>query len=99
MTFQRVVQTLSLTFFLWLLWHAAFPLNTLWPVDAYLKLDPLNAIGVFISNRNYLPAIWWAVLMLVLTWVLGRFFCGYLCPLGITVDVTDRWLCRGSQRR
>lgn len=90
MTFQRIIQTLSLAFFLWLLWHATYPLSPIWPVDAYLKLDPLNAINVFISSRKLLSALGWAVFMVGLTAVLGRFFCGYLCPLGITVDITDR---------
>lgn len=94
MTFQRIVQTFSLAFFLWLLWHATFPLSPIWPVDAYLKLDPLNAFGVSISNRMYLTALILATLMVGFTLLIGRFFCGFLCPFGITVDVTDRLLCR-----
>ena len=92
MTFQRILQTLSLTAFLLLLWLAAFPLPAYIPVDAFLQMDPLIPIGSWISARTWIPALTIAMLVLLLTFFLGRFFCGTLCPLGTTIDVADR-LC------
>lgn len=90
MTFQRIVQTLSFFCFIILLLLASFPLIPLIPVDAFLKLDPLVFLGASLSSRAFVPFVWTAVLLLVLTIVVGRFFCGVLCPMGTTIDVTDR---------
>jgi len=39
-----------------------------------------------ISQRIFLPGLVLAFLMLTLTFVLGRFFCGWMCPLGTMLD-------------
>jgi MauM/NapG family ferredoxin protein len=90
MTFQRIVQTLCLTVFLVLLWLAAFPLVTAISVDAFHRLDPLILVGTWIAGRTLIPALWTAAIMLTLSMLLGRFFCGYICPMGTTLDITDR---------
>lgn len=91
-TFQRLVQIFSLFCFLALLWLAAFPLKAWVPTDAFLRMDPLTLAGTVFSLRAWVPGLGPAVLVLVLTVILGRFFCGYLCPMGTTLDLTDRIL-------
>ena len=39
-----------------------------------------------------------SIIMLILTVIFGRFFCGWVCPLGTTLDVTDRLLFRRIRR-
>ncbi|MBW2366794.1 MAG: 4Fe-4S binding protein [Deltaproteobacteria bacterium] len=95
MTFQRVVQTLCLAVFLVLMWLSAFPLIADIAVDAFLRLDPLILVGTWLSSRTLIPALWAAALLLALSTILGRFFCGHICPMGTTLDVTDR-LIRGK---
>lgn len=90
MTFQRVIQTLSFAGFIILLLLAAFPLIPFIPVDAFLRLDPLVFFGASLSARNVMPFIWTALLVLLLTVVMGRFVCGVLCPMGTSIDVTDK---------
>jgi len=99
MVFQRVVQALSLLLFLVLLWLAAFPLISPFPVDFFLRTDPLVMTGAWLSTRVLIPALGLAAVLLALTWVLGRFFCGMLCPMGTTIDVTDRWIRGKSSRK
>lgn len=88
--FQRIVQALSLSAFLLLLGVAFFPVPGWAPVDAFLRLDPLVMLGTILADRSWITAMIPAAIILALTAVLGRFFCGYLCPMGTTLDITDR---------
>lgn len=42
---------------------------------------------ISISERIILSGIIFSVLMIILTLILGRFFCGWVCPLGTTIDM------------
>ena len=73
-----------------------------WPVNLFLDLDPLVAVGVALATGVIEGALLWAVATLVLTAVLGRFFCGWVCPFG-TLHQAAGWLgrtlgVRGSTR-
>jgi MauM/NapG family ferredoxin protein len=90
MTFQRTVQTLSLILFALFLWLAAFPLVSTLPVEAFLRLDPLVFLGVSLSGRTIESSLWISLALLAFSFVLGRFYCSTLCPMGITIDMVDR---------
>ncbi len=53
-----------------------------WPVDLFLWLDPLAAIGTALTTHTLYRPLLWALATIVLTIILGRFFCGWLCPFG-----------------
>jgi len=53
-----------------------------WPVDLFLWLDPLAAIGTTLTTHTLYRPLLWALATIVLTIILGRFFCGWLCPFG-----------------
>jgi len=53
-----------------------------WPVNWFLQLDPLVAIGTMLTTHTLYAALLWALLTVVLTIVFGRFFCGWVCPFG-----------------
>ena len=53
-----------------------------WPVNWFLQLDPLVALGNILTTPTLYSGLLWAVATVVLTIVLGRFFCGWLCPFG-----------------
>ena len=84
---RRVTQGLSLVVFLYLATSARHPLESLLPVDLYLRLDPLAQLTAAAASRGSVPNLLWAVPLLVATVLLGRFFCGWLCPLGATLDL------------
>ena len=59
------------------------------PADLFFRLDPLAGIAGMIAARQIVPALLiGAALMLVVTLLLGRVWCGWLCPLGTMLDVT-----------
>jgi len=53
-----------------------------WPVNWFLELDPLVAIGTVLTSGQLYGGLLWAVVTLVLTVFLGRVFCGWVCPFG-----------------
>lgn len=53
-----------------------------WPVNWFLQLDPLVGLATFFSTRYFYRGLVWSLAPVVMTLVLGRFFCGWLCPFG-----------------
>lgn len=53
-----------------------------WPVNWFLQLDPLVALGNLLTTGTLYSGLLWAFATIALTLVLGRFFCGWLCPFG-----------------
>ncbi len=90
MTFQRILQTITFTAFIVLLYLAAFPLVSPVPVDLFLRMDPLVLIGTLVSARAFIPLLLPAVLIIGFTFFLGRFFCSHICPMGTTIDISDQ---------
>lgn len=98
MRLQRVVQSLALAGFLWLLFLNSYPPPGWVEVDLFLRLDPLLSVGTMVAARAFVPRLVWALVILAAAFLLGRFFCGYLCPMGVTIDLWDR-LNRVGRRR
>jgi MauM/NapG family ferredoxin protein len=96
MRFQRRLQIPLFFLFLFLLWLAAYPLPSWLEVDLLLRLDPLISLGSMATARVFIPRVAWALAVLGLALFLGRIFCGYICPMGATVDFAD-WL-RGGKK-
>lgn len=89
MTFQRTVQLLCLALFFLLLAGAGFRYEGWLPHDLFLRLDPAAALLTGLSARIWLGGFLAALAVLALTFLLGRFFCGYVCPLGTVIDGVD----------
>jgi len=53
-----------------------------WPVNWFLQLDPLVALGTILTTHTLYWPLLWAMVTVVLTIVFGRFFCGWVCPFG-----------------
>jgi len=53
-----------------------------YPVNPFFKLDPLAALVNLVAGRALSRGLAWSLVVLIPTFFLGRFFCGWLCPLG-----------------
>ncbi len=93
LTARRISQVLFLLFFLYLFFQAAFPYDKWLPSDLFLRSSPLVAIATFLTTKKFIGTFVIAIIILVLSTALGRYFCGWLCPLGTTIDFGD-WLSR-----
>jgi polyferredoxin len=52
------------------------------PVSLFFQLDPLIAVSNALASRAVYRGLLWSLLILLPTFFLGRFFCGWVCPLG-----------------
>ncbi len=53
-----------------------------YPVTLFLDSSPLNGISALLSSWNVAHTMWIGFVILVLTFLLGRFSCSCICPLG-----------------
>jgi len=89
MWLRRTIQILSLITFLLLIVLAFFGSSQTGLLKIWLKLDPLVFLGTLLSGRVWLTALLPALIIILASLVLGRFFCGWLCPMGVTLDAGD----------
>jgi len=66
--------------------------------DLFFRFDPLVLLITCIALRGVLSAALLALVLLALTLVFGRFFCGFICPLGTAIDLFDSLLRRPRTR-
>ena len=71
-----------------------------WPVHLVFKLDPLALLNTIIAGGSPSAALLLGGLaMAAATLLLGRFFCGWLCPMGTSLDIFGNLLRRGVKKR
>lgn len=52
------------------------------PVNIFFKLDPLAALVNALAGHALYRGFAWSLIILIPTFFLGRFFCGWICPMG-----------------
>jgi polyferredoxin len=53
-----------------------------YPVQLFFQIDPLVALSNALASHALYRGLLWALVIIVPTLFLGRFFCGWICPLG-----------------
>ena len=56
-------------------------------VNIFFRLDPLVAAGAILASRAVITLVWYSLIVVAITMVLGRVFCGWFCPLGTLIDL------------
>ena len=93
---RTVSEVFFVGLFVFLLVAAAFGRMRGYPVSLFLGLDPLIAVGSAIAARTLYRGLILSLVILVPTIFLGRFFCGWICPLGALNELFSRLLRRRS---
>ncbi len=88
MPFRRAAQLICLGLFLALLAGAAAGLAA--SPDLFLRLDPALVGTTALAGRDLLWAFLPASVVLGSALLMGRAFCGHICPMGTTIDGGDR---------
>jgi polyferredoxin len=85
-TVRRVSQAFFFSMFLWFCIVSSvgekFWQLRAWPINWFLQLDPLAAIGTILTTHTLYRPLLWALVTVALTIIFGRFFCGWVCPFG-----------------
>lgn len=91
---RRAAQVACLLLFLWLFRKTEYTGLAQIPGAANIlfRIDPLVAASVMAAAKQFIPMVLWSLLLVALTVVLGRFFCGWICPLGTLLDGAQRLL-------
>ena len=53
-----------------------------YPVSLFFQFDPLVALSNALSSHALYRGLFWSLIVLIPTMLIGRFFCGWICPLG-----------------
>lgn len=95
---RRISQIIFLLFFIFLFFLAAFPYETGIPADLFLRASPLIAIATFLATKKIISTLIFALIILFLSIFLGRYFCGWICPLGTLLDLMDRLIGKAREK-
>lgn len=91
-TARKISQIFFLLFFVTLFLIARFPYEHGIDSDIGLRFSPLIPLFDFIKNLSTNWSYWPALLIIFATIFLGRFFCSWICPLGTTLDISDKFI-------
>ena len=59
------------------------------PAELFLVLDPLVSMSAALASWNWIRPLWFVGAILLVSLFFPRGFCGYLCPLGTSIDAMD----------
>lgn len=69
------------------------------PWNLFPRFDPLAAFIVSLGTKEPSLAFFWgAILTITLTFLLGRVFCGWICPLGSLLEWTSKPIPKGRRK-
>jgi len=102
---RRISQIVFFLLFVWLLVRTKMSTSSsadtrpLHHVNYFFKLDPLVALVNTLAGHTLSLAIIWTFVILIPTFFLGRFFCGWICPLGSMNQFVDGIRSKSMRRK
>ena len=84
---RRIIQSVFFVGLLYIIWSTKYPLNSSLNPSMYFKLDPLAMLVTAVAERVFLAGLFYSLFVLAFTFVFGRVFCGWFCPLGALQDL------------
>lgn len=64
-------------------------------VDMYMRLDPLIGLSSMLASRTFITKMGLGLFIVLLTLLVGRVWCGWICPLGSLLE----WLSFKNVRK
>jgi MauM/NapG family ferredoxin protein len=83
---RQASQVLFFLFFIFLIF-SALQRQTVFPLaDVFFRFNPLSALAAMLAGRTWIPRLGWALVTVGLTILIGRVWCGWICPLGTLLE-------------
>jgi polyferredoxin len=98
LTLQNIRRLYSVFFFglfLFLIAITDFRNMKGYEVSLFLELDPFIALATFLTSWTVYKGLVLSLVIIMGTLFLGRFFCSWICPLGIV----NQWISHLFNRR
>jgi MauM/NapG family ferredoxin protein len=83
---RRIVQTLFLLVFLYLLLITMQGVTGRLPDTLFFHLDPLIGLTSMLASRNWIAPMSLGIITIILAVIIGRAWCGWICPMGTILD-------------
>jgi polyferredoxin len=80
---RRAYEVLSLGLFLFFLLITDLRYLKGWPVSLFLEASPLVAVATALTTHTIYRNLFWGLIILAATMMLGRVWCNWICPFGI----------------
>jgi polyferredoxin len=68
-------------------------------VNSFFRANPLVLASYVLAVKGFTFLLLPALVMAVCTLLLGRFFCGWICPLGTVIDLVTHWIPKSTPIR
>jgi polyferredoxin len=83
---RQVTQILFFALFIFLLF-AGLQRQTVSPLaDFFFRINPLSGLASMLAARAWIPRLGWALVVVGLTVLIGRVWCGWICPFGSLLE-------------
>jgi polyferredoxin len=84
---RRIYAIFFIVLFVLLLWMTSFGSMKGYETKLFLELDPLTAIASFLTSWTVYKGLALSLFIISGTLFFGRFFCSWVCPMGIINQV------------
>lgn len=84
---RRIIQFAALAFFLYLFIFATYMQPQPGLAEIFYRFDPLVALTAMLAGRVFIAGLALSGITIVATLLFGRVWCGWICPLGTTLDL------------
>jgi len=84
---RRIYAIFFLVLFILLLWLTSFKHMKGYETPLFLELDPLAAIASFLTSWTVYKGLALSLIVIIGTLLVGRFFCSWVCPMGIVNQI------------
>ncbi len=101
---RQIIQLLFFLFFVYLMFTTVQKLVASPLADVFFRFNPLSALASMLASRSWIQGLELALITVGVTILLGRVWCGWVCPMGTllvwvsfkkarrrTVNISPRW--------
>jgi MauM/NapG family ferredoxin protein len=83
---RRFAQIIVLLLFFYLILTTRQEFQGVIPPGLFFYLSPLAGIALTLASRSFIPLMGLGIITLISALILGRVWCGWVCPLGTVID-------------